>query len=335
MVKEAAKSGCQMPVQRLCEQEVCTVRSEYYFDSVGEGKIHCCRWTPEGDVKAVVQIVHGIAEYVLRYDDFAKYLNSLGFLVVAEDHMGHGASMDTGTKGYFAGGWFAAVADTYHLLKSTMKEFSDVPYFLFGHSMGSFMTRTILAKYPDSGIAGAVICGTGWQPKMILAAGRLVAAQVCKKKGEKNPSELLENMAFGTYNKKVEHRRTKFDWLSRDDRVVDAYIADPLCGQTASAGLMRDMLGGIAYNQDPANLASMRKDLPVLFIAGKADPVGAYGKGVQRTAEAFQKAGVRDVTVRLYPMGRHEILNEINRQEVYEDAGKWLTFRLERTEAHA
>ena len=224
------------------------MRTDFYCDSLGGGKIHGCRWTPEGEVKAVVQFVHGIAEYVERYDDFANYLNTKGILVVAEDHMGHGKSIcDVTPRGCFAGGWQTAVKDTYRLLKNTMEEFSGVPYILFGHSMGSFMARTILARYPDSGIAGAIICGSAWMPGAVIGAGKALATMICKKNGEQNPSDLLQSMMFGGYNKKIEHPRTASDWLSRDNRIVDAYVADPLCGFVPSAGLVRDMMTGLQY----------------------------------------------------------------------------------------
>lgn len=300
------------------------MRTEHYFDSCGEGKIRYLRWAPEGQPKAIVQIVHGIAEYALRYDGFAKYLNDLGILVVAEDHMGHGKSMDTGTQGYFAGGWSAAVEDTYRLLEQTKSEFPDTPYVLFGHSMGSFMTRTLIAKYPQSGLRGAVICGTGWMPGAVLHAGKLAGSTVCAFCGERKPSEFLQGIAFGSYNKQIPEKRTPFDWLNRDAAQVDAYVADPLCGFTAAAGLLRDMLGGMIYNQKKTTLQAMEKSLPVLFIAGEADPVGDYGKGVRKAAEAFREAGMENVSIKLYPEARHEILNEINKQEVYGDVAHWM-----------
>lgn len=307
------------------------MRTDIWYDSCGMGRIHACRWTPEGEVKAVLQIVHGIAEFVERYDDFANYLNRLGILVVAEDHMGHGQSINNGgLQGYFHGGWFAAVADTYQLLKDTKAEFPEVPYILFGHSMGSFMARTILCKYPDSGIDAAIICGTGWQPAFALPALAKVIDAVAKKNGEEKPNETLQNMVFGSYNKKVEHPRTAFDWLSRDKAQVDAYIAHPLCGFTASAGLLRDMMLGIAYIERKDSLSAMKKDLPVFFIAGGDDPVGSYGKGVRQAADAFKKAGMTDVSVRLYPLGRHEILNEINKEEVYEDVAQWIASKIDK-----
>ena len=245
------------------------MRQDRWFDSCGAGRIHVCRWEPEGEPKAVLQIVHGIAEFVERYDAFAQYLNSLGFLVVAEDHMGHGQSINgEGIQGYFHGGWFGAVADTYKLLSDTRAEYPDLPYILFGHSMGSFMARTILCKYPDSGIIAAVICGTGWQPTFAMPAMIKLVEGVCKKYGETKPNEKLQGLVFGSYNGKVEHPRTAYDWLTRDKAIVDAYIAHPLCGFTASAGLLRDMMQGIYYIQRKENLARMKKDLPVFFIAG-------------------------------------------------------------------
>ena len=301
------------------------MRADFWFDSCGAGKIHVCRWMPEGEPKAVFQIVHGIAEYIERYDDFAGFLNGLGYVVVAEDHMGHGQTVGAeGTQGYFEGGWFTAVSDSYALLRKTKAEYPQIPYVLFGHSMGSFMARTILEVYPDSGIAAAVICGTGWQPRAILPGAIGICQLACKKVGEKNPSDTLQNMVFGGYNKRVEHPRTEFDWLTRDAKVVDAYIAHPSCGFTATTGLLRDLLTGIRFIEQKQNLAKMNKDLPVLFIAGGDDPVGNYGKGVTRAAEEFRKAGMKHVACRLFPLGRHEILNEINRREVYDFTAKWL-----------
>lgn len=302
------------------------MREDFWFDSCGAGKIHGCRWSPEGEPKAVLQIVHGIAEYIERYDGFAEFLTRRGFLVVAEDHMGHGQSMGSeGVQGYFTGGWFNAVADSYHLLEMTKAEFPELPYVLFGHSMGSFMARTILCKYPDSGIDAAIICGTGWQPAFALPAVIKIVEGECKKVGETNPSARLQNLVFGGYNKRVEHPRTEFDWLTRDAKIVDAYIAHPLCGFTASTGLLRDMMTGILYIEQPKNLAAMRKDLPVFFIAGGDDPVGSYGKGVRKAADAFRKAGMTDVDVHIYPLCRHELLNEINREEIYGDILQWLS----------
>lgn len=304
------------------------MKQDIFYPSKGAGTIHACRWTPEGEPKAVLQIVHGIAETVDRYDDFADFLTSHGFVVVAEDHMGHGGSVND-HLGYFSGGWFAAVDDTYQLLADTKAAYPGLPYVLFGHSMGSFMARTILCRYPDSGISAAVICGTGWQPGFALPVAVKAAETICRRDGEKKASPVLEKLMFGTYNQKVEHPRTAYDWLTRDSKIVDAYIADPLCGFTPTAGLCRDLVKGIAYIQQGKNLAFMEKDLPVFFIAGGHDPVGSYGKGVKKTAEVFKKAGMTDVSLKLYPLGRHEILNEINKTEVYADVLGWIEAKIE------
>lgn len=304
---------------------------DFWYASQGMGKIHGHRWLPQGEPKAVLQIVHGIAEFVERYDEFARYLTGLGYVVVAEDHMGHGQSINGGgIRGYFHGGWFAAVEDTYRLLQDTKAQYPNIPYVLFSHSMGSFMARTILCRYPDSGISAAIICGTGWQPAFALPALCKTMELVCSRGDETKPNQALQNLVFGSYNRKVEHPRTPYDWLSRDADIVDAYIAHPLCGFTASAGLLRDLVQGIHFVEQPNHLAAMRKNLPVFFIAGGDDPVGNYGKGVQKTAEAFRKAGLTDVSVRIYPLCRHEILNEINRQEIFEDISQWLDAKITR-----
>lgn len=301
------------------------MRKEIAYPSCGQGEIRGLRWEPDGDVKAVVQIVHGIAEHVQRYDHFASFLTQHGILVVAQDHMGHGRSIDGGsTKGYFTGGWFAAVDDTYRLLQETKAEFPHTPYILLGHSMGSFIARSILCKYPDSGITAAIISGTAWMPGAVVTAGHALAGIICKLQDEKLPNDTLQGMMFGGYNKRIEHVRTKSDWLTRDEAIVDAYEADPDCGFVTSAGLLRDMLVGLKFIHNKKHLLQMERTLPVLFLSGEEDPVGGYGAGVRAAAEAFQKAGVHKVSLRLYSQGRHEMLNELNRDEVYGDILGWI-----------
>lgn len=300
--------------------------TDFYYPSYGKGMIHGCRWEPVGQPIGVVQIVHGVAEHVGRYDHFAQYLANLGFVVVAQDHMGHGGSIgEEGTQGYFDGGWFKAVADVRRLLSHTQLEFPDVPYILLGHSMGSFMVRSLLCKYPKCGVSAAVISGTAWMHRGVINSGIAAATMVGRQKGFEQPSDMLNAMMFGGYNKRVEHKRTAFDWLTRDGQIVDAYIADPLCGFTVTAGLARDMMMGLKYIQEPENLERMNKKLPILFISGNADPVGNYGEGVRRAANAFAKAGMENVSMRLYPLCRHEVLNELNREEVYENILDWLS----------
>ena len=301
------------------------MRQVLFYRSRGGGLICGYRWLPDGAPKAIVQIVHGVAEYAARYAPFAEYLNSRGILVVAQDHMGHGDSIcQDAPQGYFSGGWFAAVDDTYQLYLDTRKMYPGIPYVVFGHSMGSYITRSILARYPDSGIDAAIICGTGWMNPVMIRATRLTAELVCRKNGERTPSPLLGKLMFGVLNAGIPRPRTGFDWLSRDEKQVDAYLADPLCGFDPTGGLVREMMDGFLYTQQTGNLARMKKDLPVLFIAGGEDPVGDRGKAVAQAAAEFRKAGMTRVSQKLYPGARHEILNEINKEEVFEDTAEWI-----------
>lgn len=297
---------------------------EIYMQSVGGGMLCCHLWEPVGEARAAVQIVHGIAEHTERYDEFARFLSSHGFLVAAEDHMGHGKSVGEGDIwGYFSGGWDAAVADSRNLQKMIQEQLPAAPCFLLGHSMGSFMARTMLFRYPDSGIRGAVLSGTGWQPAALLRAGLLLASLEEKRLGEKSVSQLLNNLAFGSYNRKFRPNRTNYDWLCTDEAVVDRYVADPMCGFDVTVGLIRDMLTGIREIQKPENLKKMNKDLPVLFFSGDQDPVGGMGKGVRRVAAAFKEAGMKQVSLKLYP-GRHEMLNEKIKEQVFLDVLTWI-----------
>lgn len=293
---------------------------EFYFPARLDARIHCCQWIPEGKPRGVIQIVHGIAEYAARYDNLAKVFTDRGFVVVAEDHMGHGGSISREIpQGCFADGWLTAVSDTYRLMQMTKEEYPDLPYVIYGHSMGSFMTRTLLYTYPEAGLKAAVLSGTGWMPKAVLRTGRAVCAAEGRRKGMNSCSPMIDKLMFGSYNKGYENPRTPVDWLSRDAAEVDKYIADPLLGFPASIGLAREMLGGMLMNEDKKNLDKMPKDLPVLFVSGDKDPVGSNGKGVQQAYEAFRAAGMRDVRIKLYPDARHELHNELNREELYRD----------------
>lgn len=297
---------------------------EFYLASNGAGRIHCGLWLPEGQPRAVVQIIHGIAEHIGRYDHFARFLTERGFAVCADDHMGHGLSVESGgVFGYFSGGWMAAVRDERSLFEEMKKRFPAVPYFMLGHSMGSFLLRTYLYTYPGE-LTGAIISGTGWQPELALSAGLALCRLEQLRIGETGRSKLLKELMFGAYNKKFSPNRTPNDWICSDEAVVDAYTEDSLCGFDATVGLTRDMLTGISMNQKKENLAKMDKTLPVLFVSGMQDPVGAMGEGVLRTIDAFKRAGLTNVTIRLYPEGRHEMLNETNRTEVYADVLSWL-----------
>ena len=301
------------------------MREDIFFDSAGFGTIHASVWYSDEKPKAILQIVHGIAEHVARYDEFAEFLVGKGYAVVAEDHMGHGLSTSSeNVSGYFHGGWGCAIKDSVALMDIARDRFGQIPYFLFGHSMGSFMVRNILADYPELQLTGCIICGTGWQSGALLSVAVPLAKVICRLRGDRKPGKLLNNMAFGAYNKRVIDKRTPHDWLSTDDKAVDAYENDPMCGFIPSSGLMRDMLMGIRYIQKEKTLLKMNKQLPCFFIAGQEDPVGNYGEGVLRAEKEFLNAGMQTVSAKIYPLCRHEILNEMNRFEVYEDVLNWM-----------
>ena len=228
-------------------------------------------------------------------------------------------------------GWRHAVEDMEELHRRTAKVFPGVPYFLFGHSMGSFLSRTHLIRYPGR-LDGCVLCGTGHMSPALIAGGKLIADREIRRLGRKAYSAKADQLAFGAYNKPFAPNRTRFDWISASEANVDAYIADPLCGGDTTLGLFRDMLGGLGIITKQANIERMDKDLPVLFIAGDQDPVGEMGKGVRRAYQAFRKAGVGDVSIKLYHGLRHEILNEASRRYVYQDVLDWLETRAERAD---
>ena len=225
-------------------------RKEFTFPSAdGRTAIHAVEWHPAGEPAGILQIAHGVAEYALRYEPFARFLNAHGFLVVANDHLGHGLSAEKDADTLYFGprdGWKHVVDDMYALRCRTKEKYPDVPYFLMGHSMGSFLTRTYLIRYPGT-VDAAIIMGTGHQSPAIVAGGRAIAKAAGKRHGFKAHSPRVEALAFGAYNKAFAPNRTEVDWLSASDNNVDAYIADPLCGQKASIGLFYEMLGGIRF----------------------------------------------------------------------------------------
>ena len=305
------------------------VKEEFYFDSRdGKSRIHAVRYRPEdtGQVRCVLQVVHGMAEYAERYEEFAAFLVERGFVVTGDDHLGHGKSVGQGGKqGYFCEQDPATVLvrDVHRLKKLTEELYPGVPYVLMGHSMGSFITRNYLCRY-GTGISGAVIMGTGMQPKAVLDMARLVAGIQKFFCGPMHVSRLLDRLAFGGYGKGITDRRTAFDWLSRDRERVDRYIADPMCGFTFTVNGFGALFELVLRLYSPENLAAVPRELPVFMVSGDADPVGDYGKGVRRAYDSLVAAGLTDIRLKLYPGGRHELLNETNRSQVMQDICRWV-----------
>ena len=307
--------------------------NEFTFLSCnGKNNVFFIECVPDGEVRGVLQIAHGIAEHCKRYVPFMKFMAANGFVCVANDPLGHGRTAKDSSEYCFFGeekGWDMVVEDMDRLRRLESAKYPDLPYFLLGHSMGSFLTRTYIIKHPDV-LKGVIISGTGQNPGIVVAAGKTMANMHCKKYGANYPDAKLDSMAFGGYNKKFDSVRTKFDWLTRDPAIVDAYIADPMCGMLASCGLMRDMMGGLKFLTNQKNIDKMNKTLPIYFMSGAEDPVGDYGAGVETAYKAFCRAGLKDVMIRLYPGGRHEMLNELNRDEVMQDILNWLNERIEK-----
>lgn len=307
-------------------------RDFYYPSSTGKNQIHARICTPDGTPKAVVQIAHGIAEHIDRYEDFMRFLAENSYVAVGNDHLGHGKSAATPDElGIFAeeNGWNYVIEDMRKLREKVLEQYPGLPYVFFGHSMGSFLTRTFLIRYPDLYDA-AILSGTGHQSAALVNGGYLAAQLLTKKNGPRSSGQTLNDMAFGSYCKRIENPRTPFDWLSRDSDTVDKYIADPLCGFICKTSLYRDMMGGLKFLTDQKNINKMNRNAPVYFMSGAEDPVGDYGKGVEKAYKAFCRAGLTDVMIRLYPGGRHEMLNEINRSEVMQDILSWLNDRIKK-----
>ena len=306
------------------------VRHEFTFPSADQKTaIHAVEWLPEGQPRAVLQISHGVAEYILRYEPLAAFLTERGFAVVGHDHLGHGTSVAPGgARLYFGpkGSWNWVVEDLHTRRTLAAAQFPDLPYFLLGHSMGSFLTRTYLIRWPGT-VDGAVLSGTGQEKAPLVAFGRLLAGGLAALKGPDYVSPLIYELSLGAYNKKFQPARTRADWLSRDRDMVDANLNDPLCAFQPTVSMFRDMMEGLQFIASKKNLSKMDVDTPIYFLSGDQDPVGSMGRGVRKVEAMFRSAGCRDVTVKLYAGGRHEMFNELNRQEVMEDLLVWLEQR--------
>ena len=307
-------------------------REDFYFDSRdGETRIHAVKWVPDQKPVCILQIVHGMAEYIARYERLALFLAKEGILVTGEDHLGHGLSVTdkNGEKnhplGYFCSNDPATVVvrDVHRLKKIVQEQYPGVPYVILGHSMGSFMLRNYLCRY-GSGIDGAIIMDSGMMPAGMLKFACGLAKFLGAVQGEKHESMLLNAIAFGSYNKKIKNPSTRMDWLSRDEKEIQKYIEDPLCGFTFTVNGFATLFELMRRMHCREDLQKMPKDLPVLFLAGDGDPVGSYGESVRGVAGDFKKLGMQHVACKIYPEMRHETLNEQGREEVEEDVLSWV-----------
>lgn len=307
-------------------------KEEFYFDSRDrESKIHAIKWIPDVEKPVcILQIIHGMAEHIDRYDELARYYAKKGILVVGDDHLGHGKTVaDGGTFGYFCEQDAAnvLVRDEHRLKKIMQEQYPGILYLILGHSMGSFILRNYLFRY-GSGINGAIIVGTGMQPKGTVFTARAVTAIQKLFCGSKHVGRFIDKASFGSYNKKFLPSRTQFDWLSREESNVDRYIADPMCGFIFTLNGFAALFQLIDNCYDPENMESIPKQLPILMLSGADDPVGDYGRGVEKTYQFYLQYGMQNVQMKLYENDRHELLNEADREQVYEDIYRWILQRI-------
>ena len=300
--------------------------------SDGHTVLHGYVWTPEeGEVKAVVQLVHGMVEYIERYEELANYLTQNGYAVVGYDHLGHGSSVEREEDyGYFAkkDGHNLLVKDIRRLYTHMKKVYQTVPYFILGHSMGSFLLRRYFMIYGGEGVQGAIIMGTGKQPYFVPLFGIGVAKVIKAIKGERYRSTFIDQMAFGSYNRGIKEKRTDKDWLTRDEEQVDRYVAHQWCNFIFTVSAYEDLFHTLCSIEKRKNKKRIPKEVPVLLIAGKEDPVGNCGKGVKKLYHEYISLGVKDVALKLYEEDRHEILNELDRETVFQDILSWIEKRM-------
>ncbi|MGI6104734.1 MAG: alpha/beta fold hydrolase [Raoultibacter sp.] len=298
-----------------------------YPSQDGRTAIHALLWIPQsGEARAIIQITHGMEEYALRYQGFASYLAHHGFIVCAQDLLGHGRSVVSAEDLSCIPaktGKDILIEDAHALRKIMTERYPNLPYIMFGHSMGSYLMRCYVARH-GAHLAAAVLCGTGNIAPAMSSAGTLLARLIAKLKGERARSSLLARMGTGAYSSRIENPRTPLDWLSIDPAVVDDYIADPLCGIPFSAASYA-VLTSLTKDAASSSMAkAVPQELPVFFIAGALDPVGDNGKGVEQAAQLLRDAGLSRVDVKLYEGLRHEILNEPAKQQVYTDVVAWI-----------
>ncbi len=297
------------------------------FAGIDQKEIFYHQWLPDDGSKlqAIVQIAHGMAEHSQRYHRFAEVLTKEGMAVYANDHRGHGKTAgDLSKVGYFEEGsfWEKTLEDLHTFNQLIRNAHPGVPIFLLGHSMGSMLWRHYIAQYPEP-LQGVILSGTGGDPGFIGKVGVLVAQLQTVIRSRKVRSKTLNAMAFGAFNNHFKPNRTEFDWLSRDESEVDKYVADDYCGGVFTAGFFVDLLKGVNTINSTSNYRSTPKGLPIYLVAGSQDPVGDMSKGVQQVFKAYQKTGMESVNCKIYPNARHEVLNEVNREEVVADLVDW------------
>lgn len=302
----------------------------FCFTDIEGKEIKCYKWNFNKKPKAIIQIVHGMTEYALRYNYFAEKLCENGYNVYAHDHRGHGeTSMEDEERGYIADneGFDLLVEDVQELTNIIKEENPNVPIILFGHSMGSFVSQRYIELYGDK-IDGVILSGTNGRPDKITKLGILISKCEMKVRGRRAKSHLMDKLSFGNFNSNFKPNRTKYDWLCSVEEEVDKYIESPMCGFICTTSYYYDLIRGLWEINKKDNLKSIPKNLPIFIFAGDKDPVGDFGKGIIRLYETYKEIGILDLKYKLYKDGRHEMLNEKNKDEVIFDIVKWINEKI-------
>ncbi|WP_291567444.1 MULTISPECIES: alpha/beta hydrolase [unclassified Clostridium] len=291
-------------------------------------KMNMYKWEPKDkdSVKGIINIAHGMAESGIRYERFAKTLVDNGFIVYAGEHRGHGLTCSNiEDLGYICDndGFHTMVEDLKEINNFIKEENLNLPIIIMGHSMGSFLAQRYIEEYGDT-VNGAIISGTNGNPGLILNFGIFISSIEMRIRGRKAKSKLLDGMIFGTYNKRIHKNKTRVDWLTRDEEEVEKFINDPYCGTVFTTSFFNDLMKGLKVIHKEENLNKIPKNLPILIFSGDADPVGRYGKGLDNLINLYKSLGIKNLHYKIYKDGRHEMLNEINKDEVFEDIINWL-----------
>ena len=296
------------------------IKEDFYYDSVDKkSKIHAVKWMPNIEIRGVLQIAHGMLEHIDRYDYFARFMAEHGILTAGNDHLGHGDSvLSEEDRGFFSegDGNKSVIEDMRKLREILKEEYEGLPYFILGHSMGSFLVRQYISIYDD--LDGALLVGNGYQPYASVKAGLIISKLMAAFKGWRFRSKFINKLTIGGNNKYFEPAKTKSDWLSRDEEVVDAYIKDKRIDFIFTLNAFYYMFKGMLYLYDKEYMDKIPKNLPIILLSGEHDPVGNMGKDVKRLYDSYKKE-LTDVTIKLYKDDRQEIYNELDKENIYED----------------
>ena len=303
-----------------------------FASSDGRTTIHGIYWIPDGEIKGVLQLVHGTVQYIDRYDGFARYMNEQGFVVAGHDHLGHGDSVTDKSE------WGVIrtkhpddtlVSDIHTMREMIAKDYPGLPYFILGHSMGSYMLRKYLTLHSE-GLSGAIIMGTGTESNVVISAGLAIVGLLGAIKGVDYRSAFVKKLQFAAPYQKydVTGKTLNNSWLTKDEEIVEFYYSNPKCTYDFSVSGYKGLMSAVKYDNNMKYIGQINKDMPVLFVSGIDDPVGNFGKGVEAACTKFKAAGIKDVEMKLFENDRHEILNETDREQVYEDLYDWLDSKI-------